>query len=116
MEKIYKITHFDLFFDCKIKIDEDKAKEPIKEMVEFWGGWERKLESNEGNYTLTFLKMLSMKIILLGLYQNLNLFGIKEEFKGLEGWAPMDGSQGITILEIDEAIIDYDNLHIEKLS
>lgn len=53
--KNFKITH-ESGWEMRVQIDEEKTKDAIKEMVEFWCGYEFRLALNEGNYLKTFLQ------------------------------------------------------------
>lgn len=46
-----------------VEIDPGAAIESIKAMVEFWTGWEEKLEDNEGCYITTWLCMLAVFLV-----------------------------------------------------
>lgn len=83
-----------------VEIDETKAADLIKDMVNFWSGAEDRLEENDGNYTNAWLKMLGMFIL-----------NNRRPPDGDEGWCKLDGKFGIKILswnrwEFDEEQID----------
>lgn len=95
--KTYKIAYD--WWEATIKIDEEKAKEAIKEMVEFWMGWESRLGLNDGDYTKTFLQQLSRNILIESM--DYNLHGIISKYDDREGWTKMDGSKGIEIISVN---------------
>lgn len=86
-----------------VEIDEAKAAEPIKEMVEFWTNWEEKVEDNKGDYVKTWLQNLAIYIIRNGHPPD------TED----EGWYPMDGSHGITLTRWASWQPDRDEMFIE---
>lgn len=98
----YKIE-YDNWPLATVEIDESKAAEPIKEMVEFWSEWEEKLAEHKGNYTRTWLAMLARSIL-----RNAGPPGKDEE-----GWYPLDGTYGIKLVEWEAAEHDEDLISIE---
>lgn len=86
------------WWEMTVEIDYDKAKESIKEMVEFWMDWKRRLDLNDGDYITTFLQQLARTVIVLSMEYNLK--GVISAFEEREGWSKMDGSEGITILDV----------------
>lgn len=73
-----------------VNIDHEIANPIIKEMVEFWMGWEDALNENDGDYTRTWLKNLALFIMRRGMLPD-----------GDEGWAPLEGSMGISVVKWD---------------
>ena len=110
--KQYTIQHYDLYWDCKISIDEKKAKQKIKEMVEFWANWERNLKDNNGDYIATFVKQLAQKIFYIVIAENYNKTGVINWFSTAEGWCEMDGSHGIVIESVDDFEFEQDDFGI----
>lgn len=86
---------------AEVEINEELAKVPLKEMVEFWSDGEYRLNRREGNYAHAFCEMLVDYLLKNGRLP-----------KG-EGWYPLDGSQGIKILTWHAYGFDMDNLEIE---
>jgi hypothetical protein len=108
---IYSITYQN-YWECKIEIaDTEQTQAAIKEMVEFWGGWEQRLKFNDGNYTMTFIKDIAP--IILDLSKEWNFQGILDQFKEMEGYYELNGSQGITLLEVDHLSYDEDDFYIQ---
>ena len=70
-----------------VEIDESKAAEPIKEMVEFWSGGEERLRRAKGDHTKAWLMQLALFILNNG----------KPPEKDDEGWYPLDGTHGIKL-------------------
>lgn len=87
----------------EVKIDHQLAETPIKEMVEFWSGWEYDLEENNNNYTTTWLKNLIRFYIRRGRIP-----------KNDEGWCSFEGKFGITVKSLDYFDISDDNINIEE--
>jgi hypothetical protein len=65
--------------------DPDKAAPVIKEMVEFWSGYERHLEEFRGEYEHAFCKRLALFCLENGRLPR----------DADEGWYPLDGRHGI---------------------
>lgn len=117
MIKTYKVTR-GLFSDWEmtVVIDHEKANKHIKEMVEFWHGWEKRMKDNNDNYTSIFLKQLGFEVFYQIMSEGYNLTGILYLFsEGHEGWCRMDGTFGITIISVDESDIDEDDFSFETL-
>lgn len=90
---------------AEVEIDNQKAEQYIKQMVEFWSNWEWNLEENDGDYTKTWLKMLAIFILERGRIPSGDGWSVDE------GWCKLDGSFGIEVLhwnrfEFDEGQID----------
>jgi len=115
--KKFKITHDWLTWELEVEIDEAKAQPAIKEMVEFWMGWENALDENEGDYTKTFLQNLARECITIAIANNFNMRGIISAFNDgkREGWTPMDGSQGIKITGVDLYNFERSEFSIEEV-
>lgn len=82
---------YNLIYDgdtiAKVEITESVASQrAIKEMVEFWSGWESKLEDAYGSYVTVWLTMLTRFLVLNGKVP-------RDE----EGWYPLDGSHHIWV-------------------
>ena len=115
----YKVRYNPLDYDwsCLVEIDEEKAKKPIKEMIEFWWGWKNRLKIYDGNYTKLFLLQLGAQIFQMVCEDGLNLHSILEQFNnGIEGWYEMNGKYGIRIVDVDNIIVEYDDFSIEQVS
>lgn len=116
--KKYKITFESFIYDwnCVVEIDEEKSKAPIKEMVEFWMGWEHRLAMNDNDYIKTFLQQLARKIFYLSFAEGYNLNGIITCFNNwIEGWYKMNGEYGIKILEVDPVEIEADDFSVQLM-
>lgn len=90
---------------AEVEIENQKADQYIKQMVEFWSNWEWNLEENDGDYTKTWLKMLAMFILERGRIPS------EDGWSADEGWCKLDGSFGIKVLhwnkfEFDEGQIE----------
>ena len=99
--KTYQLE-YDYTTLATVEIDEVKATGPIKEMVEFWLGWEDAVSNNNGDYTRTWLKNLAKFIIR---NQELPLNN--------EGWTLLDGTYGITVKSWEVWRPDDDDISIE---
>jgi hypothetical protein len=51
---------------------------------------------------------------LISLSMTYNLFGVKEEFKEMEGFADLDGNYGIKLISIDEWEFYRDEFTLER--
>ncbi|MFD2961313.1 MULTISPECIES: hypothetical protein [Olivibacter] len=127
MKRIYQLTNTDFDWQCTIAIDEDHlisqsgsesfyAKDIIKYMVEFWVGWETRLEENEGDYIKTFLQQLARQVLYLAIENpRYNISGIIASFRDLEGWSIPDGSDGIELVSFDRIEIEHERFQVEEV-
>jgi hypothetical protein len=108
MTKRYNIQYGagEVDWNCEVEIDEELAKEPIKEIVEYWAGWQKWLKINDGDYTKTFLEDLGRILVRLSI--SLTLEGILGHFETREGYCPLDGTCGIKIISVDEFVFDLE--------
>ena len=113
--KKYTVTRDEFMFESIVEIDEEKALPVIKGMVEFWSDWESRLEFNDGDYIKTFLQQLGQQIFMEMISGNSNLYFVDQRFRDAEGWVPMDGTSGITILSVDINKAEIDEFEIEEI-
>lgn len=99
---IYVLEESMTFIRFQVEIDHDhpKCAETIKQMVDFWLGAEERLDDANGDYTVAWLKQVGEKLFRFAV-RDLSLYGCLEEFKDMEGWAPLDGSFGIKLLDVE---------------
>lgn len=110
MTKFYEVSHADFDITVKVAIDDIEISgngqlattaDVIKAMVEFWTDWEFLLEMCDGDYTQAFLKQLANETLRIVCEHNCSVKGVIDQFKNREGWAPMNGTFGIEIMEVD---------------
>jgi hypothetical protein len=129
MVKQFKVTYFPNDWACTIEIDENYViphlsndelaitKRAIVTMVEFWTGWEDRLDRNDGDYVKTFVQQLAREIVYITSEDRMaGTQTIIKEFENREGWCLMDGSYGIKILSIDDFDLDYDQFEVEEVA
>jgi hypothetical protein len=102
MKKEYTVRYD--WWECKILIDDEIAKEPIKECVEFWYNWESRLQYFGGDYEQSFVSMLANNLIKISMDKN--LLGAIREIGTSEGWFKIDGSQGVKLTHMDHWYFD----------
>lgn len=96
--------HYNLYYDddwiARIRIDDtDKSHDAIREMVEFWSDWEDRLKAAGGNYTQCWLNQLALQLLYYG-----------PRTENEEGWIPLDGSFGITLVSYVPWSFDSDRV------
>ena len=94
MIKKYAVTMNDLpDFLLVVEIDEEKAAPAIREMVEFWAGWIKRLLDFDGDYTGLFLRQLAVEVYrLTAEFPGIGVEGVIDSFAAnKEGWTPMNG-------------------------
>jgi hypothetical protein len=85
-------------------------------MVEFWMGWEFRLKMNDGNYVKTFLQQLAVGAIQTQMINSYNVRGVVREYDSKEGWYPMNGDYGITIIDVGYYKLESSNFEINDYS
>lgn len=114
--KKFKLSHDWITWEVEVEIDLKKSEPAIKEMITFWTGWKHRLDLHEGNYLEAFLQQLAREIFIIQAERgSMNTKGVIEEFGAREGWAKMDGSQGIKILSVDSLEFDYSDFSFKEL-
>jgi len=109
----YKLSHRDLAWEAEVEVDTEKSAPVIKEMVEFWLGWESRLEGHSGDYLSTFLAMLARELLIVVMEGG---WGSRvSKFKNREGWYPLDGSQGITLVRCDDYRFEDEEFTVEPI-
>lgn len=114
----HKIEHLETAFDAVVRIDHNhpKLKDAIRETVEFWSGWEFELDLCDDDYLLCFLKKLGRKLVLVQLQHGWLLNGAISYMAAEEGWPPLDGSCGITLVAVDTADVDIGDIRVEEVT
>lgn len=108
--KTFQIIHDEFGWECQIGIDMDVAIPNIIDMVEFWNGWQTRLQKNERNYIKTFLKQLAAELLRLAIERRSDKVDAIGYFNaGAEGWTKMDGSQGIEIIYMDTFPLEFED-------
>lgn len=104
------ITTYELNFRfervAEVTIDDSnpKLKDTLTEMVEFYSDWEHRLEDNDGDYLITFLKDLTLFIVQEARIPSDD-----------EGWCDMDGSYGITVFNFSRYELELDDVSVEVI-
>jgi len=87
----------------------------IKEMVDFWTSSKDRLRDSKGDYPTAFAKMLAEEVYRVITYYSYTLEGVITHLKEEEGWYPVDGTHGITIVSADGSDIDYDYFDVNEI-
>lgn len=108
MKRQYTIDHFETASTLVIEIDTDflQIGKTIVELVEFWTGYQERLDENEGNHLHTFLKQITEQCIRVAATYNYNEKGLIDYFAEAEGYCKMDGSNGIKIIRFSPPELD----------
>lgn len=75
-----------------------KTLEAMEEAVRFWVCGDERLEQSEGDVMQAYFKLLCQEMIVESI--ELNKVGMLRHFKEAEGWFPLDGSKGVTLLDV----------------
>lgn len=112
----YKIEHnwySDIYTIVEIDFDFPRVEDKIRQMVEFWAGWEHKLKVNEGDYLKTFLQQVASWC--WSPRQTYNTWALVGWFNEEEGWFPLDGTHGITILQSETIEIEDGEFEVSEV-
>lgn len=120
MANVKKYTvDYDWKAELEVEIDHDvMTDEKLNEINNFWSNADYRLQ-RQGSVLNAVLVMLAKEALLIALSQNYNTYGVVSEFdwskgEGVEGWPPMDGSEGIKITSVDvSGILDSDDITIK---
>lgn len=113
MKKRYKLE-YDWAAAMIVDVDDEiLTPEALKDWNDFWGGSEERA-AEPGGPLLPLLKKMYLEAIFYSVaYSN----GTRDLKEGrVEGFPPMDGSCGITILSFDEFEFDKSEVDVTELT
>ncbi|EKZ9425950.1 DUF2528 family protein [Salmonella enterica] len=94
--------------------------ETLENINNFFINAQARLDEADGDVIATVLKMLAAACFTeqTGPTGDWNTRGLIDLFKdgNMEGWPPMDGSEGIKILGCDSPGVRYDDMIVEEVS
>lgn len=107
MEIDYKYEYDYYEAEVHFKVDKEKFTEEMAyETLDFFT-WD--YDENEDPID-EVMKKYAMEAIRIATFNNYNEFGVIDEFQNNEGFAPIDGSYGITLVQINGYEFDTDKL------
>ena len=107
MSRKYKIEFTELSLEMEIEVDTDVfTVDRALDTLEFFSWY----YDEEGDLIDEVVKKYAAAILRVGSEYSYNAYGIRENFKE-EGFASVDGSYGIKLIEYDP--IDFGDLDIE---
>lgn len=108
MIKTYKFQ-YDYWCNIIFEVDTDKYTEELAlaTLEFFYWSW-----NNQNDPIIEVLKKISIQCLSLSL-DEYNTYGIKEEFDNKEGFPKLDGSDGLTLVRIDDFELNEDNLSLK---
>lgn len=101
-------------FSIVVDIDDEKCtKELLHEINDFWGGSDDRLFAADDDVLMAVLKMLVVMAARVSIEQYWNA---AETLKSAppEGWPPLDGRYGITLISMDSFSFDDDEVSISS--
>ncbi len=113
MIKMYKWCEDTFDMEVELRIDTEKfTKEKAIEHLDWF--IKRNMEEDPLEHAI---KRHATKCLSLAITEGLNKYGVIEEMKYVEGFHPVDGSEGITLenvrgleLDLDDFLFDEDEL------
>lgn len=97
--------------ECKLKLDTEKFSKDDAQMLLDFFSWDYDEEVDPVD---EYMKKVAMKCIKVATFGNYSLQGVISEFEDLEGWPRMDGSNGITLLDVTMYEFDEDDLTLKE--
>lgn len=110
MIKKYKYTYG--FHDATAEFEVDTEKftpEIALEVLLFWT-WDYDEDADPVDEAM---KKTAMEVIQVATFNGYNTLGVKDEFEAKEGWWKLDGSVGITLVDVSGYDFDEDLLELE---
>lgn len=96
---------------CKFEVDTNVfTKEMAQETLNFFT-WEYNKENDPVDEVM---KKYAMQVIQTATFESYNVYGVISEFEDKEGFCKLDGSTGITLLEVSEFEFYESSLYVEK--
>jgi hypothetical protein len=112
MKKRY-LVQYDWTYDMNVTIDHSiMTDEKLHEMNNFWSGAEDRLREAGGDITKAVLKMLALRAFIMTVTE-LDPEGMFRRGE-VEGWYPMDGSEGIWLTHLDQFELDEDEITVKE--
>lgn len=108
MIKTYKFQ-YDYWCDIIFEVDTDKYTEELAlaTLEFFYWTW-----NNQNDPIIEVLKKISIQCLSLSL-DGYSVLGIIDEFDNKEGFPKLDGSNGLTLVRIDDFELNENNLSLE---
>lgn len=91
----------------------DDAEGSMKEQLLFWLGGQEMIDDADGDVELAYLRMLGRELVRESM--DLTLPGILKEWETREGWAPLDGSCGVTLVSMDTWEFHDDDFSVSEI-
>ncbi|AMH01850.1 DUF2528 domain-containing protein [Serratia liquefaciens] len=115
------IKRYEIEYDWKgsltVEIDHEvMTDEKLHEINDFWSSNTYRI-SKQGSVLNAVLAMLAQQAFLIQISNDYNTYGVVSAFswtdgEGQEGWPPMDGSEGIKIIDSQIDLFDTDDMTI----
>jgi hypothetical protein len=109
-KKTYTVS-YDNKFEMTVEIDHAvMTDEKLHEINDFWGDAHYRFINADRDITKAVLKLLAAHAFRLTLtsFNAIDAFNDNRQ----EGWPAMDGSEGITIVRIDDVCFDADDIEV----
>jgi hypothetical protein len=100
-------------FDLVVEINHDiMTTEKLHEINNFWSGAKDRLAKAKGDILKAVLTGLAMTAFRMTIteWNAINEFKVK----GVEGWPLLDGSEGMTLVSLDDFVLDEDEVTIKE--
>ena len=84
---------------CTLQLDTEKfMKEDAQVLLDFFS-WDYPYDT-DANPVDEYMKKVAMECIKVATFNNYNEKGVISEFEEMEGWPRIDGTNGITLLDV----------------
>jgi hypothetical protein len=109
----YEFNYLHYRATVTFKVDPEKfTAEKAKETLEFFA-WTNQPDPN-GDLVDEFMKKLAIECFIAGCERGWNERGVMSQFENREGWPRIDGSEGITILYLENIEFLDEDIEMEK--
>ena len=105
------ILTYEMWWEAEFEVDYDKAFEPCKESLAFFGIHPTAEENNPKDVIEAFLKFWGRTIIKAS--QD-SFRSVVDELAATEGLIPMDGSKGIKLIDCERFDFEQDDFTVKE--
>ena len=109
------VLEWDWKWEVVVDVDREIATDELLHSINsFWIDDDWRLDQADGDVLKAVLTMLCTKVLRMSV-EHLDVKSVFQKPNGeTEGWPPLDGSYGITLVRYDELDLDRDDVRIKE--
>jgi len=111
MIKTFKYEYGSWDAYCELTIDTEKFKKEDAEILLGFFIWDYDENADPVD---EYMKKIAMQCIKVATFKGINKDGVIDEFKEMEGWPHLDGTNGITLVSVTAYEFDESSLELEE--